>query len=269
MTYTQAEIQELFIKFSRLGRYEDRLKLYDQYFNILPFTLPPFDTNLYNFFSDKNLEQFDAILYQERRCSIELKKYFQFEKEQYTFNIKPVNSNYFAINTYFIERFLHTKEYIFSQLQQDEVYSADQLLFIARDMVAVLEKKINRDLRRNALTQYATVFLKGLSDFNTWKVPSATARRKKIIELYMYAIGFLYGEYMHALQYYQVKTEIENVPVGIEEKLMLLQEFGFIDAIRNRFPFLNKADLDSKIAEIIHRITGEKISSFFGVTKRR
>ncbi|NIG52519.1 hypothetical protein [Chitinophaga sp. Cy-1792] len=268
MTYTQAEIQELFIKFNRLSRYEDRIRLYDQHFNILPFTLPAFETNLYNFFSDKNLEQFDAILCQERRSSIDLKKSFLFDKEQYTFSIKPLNSNYSTINTYFIERFLHTREYLFAHHQEDENNDAEQLLLAAKEMVAVLENKITHDLRRNALTQYATVFFRGLSDFNTWKVPTVTTRRKKIIELYMYAVGFLYGEYMHALQYYQSKKDADNLPVGIEEKLLLLQEFGFIDAIRNRFPFLNKADLDRKIAEIIYRITGEKISSFFGVTKR-
>lgn len=268
MIYTQGEIREMFAIFQGTGRYEDRIKMYDQYFNILPFTLPAFDINLFNFFSDKNLDQFEAILHQERRLNISLNRSFEYEQEEFSFNIKPMNSNYLPLNTYLVQRFLQIRAYVFSQIQMGKDQpSADQLLATAKEMIGGLERQLTLNLRKNAITQYARVFFKGLTDFNTSKTLSTTTKRKKIIELYMYAMGFLYGEYISVLQFHQTKPEVETLPVGIEEKLLLLQEFGFIEAIKNRFPFLNKRDMDRKIADILYRVTGEKITSLFNITK--
>lgn len=263
MNLTPAEIQEMYAVFQRTARYEDRIRLYDQYFNILPFTLPAFDINLSNFFSDKNLARFDAILRQERTLSVTLKKVFQFDKEQFTFNIKPVSANYLALNIYLINRFLQTREPLFAGIKKgDDHLSTEKLLSAAREMIAALEKQTTLDTRKNTIAQYARVFFKGLTDFNTLKALSTSGRRKKIIELYMYAMGFLYGEYISTLQFHQGKEAKGNGSAGAEEKLRLLQEFGFIEAIRNRFPFLNKQDLDRKITDIIYRVTGEKIAAY-------
>lgn len=269
MAYTQAEIQELSIMFNGFTRYEDKLKFYDQQFNILPFTLPAFETNLFNFFSEENLRRFEAILREERNSGIATHRCFFFDKEQYIFSVRPVNSNYLVFNNYLINRFLQTGAYIKATIKQEADLIQESrsplaiMLASAKEMVNLLERRVAMDPRRNALTQFATVFFKGLSDFRAWKAPAISSKRKKIIELYLYTLGFVYGEYMHALQFHHASQYANETPVDIQGKILLLKEFGFIDAIRSRYPFLNKTDLDRKIEDIIYLITGERMSVSF------
>lgn len=263
MNYTQPEINELFLKFYSIDKYEDRLKFYDDHFNILPFTLPDFETNLFTFFSEDHLQQFENLLRIERKNSESLQKTFFFEKEHYSFSIKPGPAHYATFNNYIISRFLQADVQLKQKIQQELALIGESktpvntILASVNEMLVMLKRKVSCDNRRRLNTQFALVFLKGLTDFSAHGMPVIAPKRKKIIELYLYAQGIMYGEYIQLLKKNVPRQEETSIPL---DKISLLKELGVIEAIRRKYPFLNKADMDKKIEEIIYLVTGERMT---------
>ncbi|NLR59737.1 hypothetical protein HGH93_16625 [Chitinophaga polysaccharea] len=263
MNYTQPEINELFLKFYSVDKYEERLKFYDNHFNILPFTLPDFETNLFTFFSEDYLQQFENLLRIERKNSESLQKTFFFEREHYTFSIKPGPAHYATFNNYIISRFLQADTQLKQKIQQELALIGESktpvktMLASVNEMLVILKRKVSCDNRRRLNTQFALVFLKGLTDFSAHGMPVIAPKRKKIIELYLYAQGIMYGEYIQLLKKNVPGQEEANIPF---DKISLLKELGVIEAIRRKYPFLNKADMDKKIEEIIYLVTGERMA---------
>lgn len=269
MNYTQAEINALFLQFHSIPKYQDKLKFYDNHFNILPFTLPDFETNLFAFFSEEHLQQFESLLQLERRSNGAMTKIFIFGTDKYTFSIKPLNSNYSTFNNYIICRFLQAGAQLKPKIQQELALIRESnapirtLLASANEMLAILKKKIASDNRRKFTTQFTLVFLKGFTDYMSSSLPAISSKRKKIIELYLYSQGFMYGEYVQFLNkstFPQITGKEHTDALNLEKKISLLKELGFIEAIKKKYPFLNKTDLDKKIEETIYLITGERMA---------
>ncbi len=271
MDYTHTEINELFLQFHSIHRYEERLKLYDTHFNILPFTLPEFETNLYTFFSTNHLSQFENLLRMERRSNEMLQKTFVFGIDFYTFNIKPTTAHCITFNNYIISRFLQAGTQLKQRIQgeldliRESASPVKMMLATVNDMLAMLKSKAASDNRRCLSTQFTLVFLKGLTDYSANGMPVISPKKKKIIELYLYTQGVIYGEYIQLLKkhaLFQV-TQESDMPrlctLDPEKKISLLKELGLIEAIRKKYPFLNKSDLDKKIEEIIFFVTGERM----------
>ncbi|RAJ87266.1 hypothetical protein CLV59_10115 [Chitinophaga dinghuensis] len=271
MDYTHTEINELFLQFHSIHRYEERLKFYDTHFNILPFTLPDFETDLFTFFSANHLLQFENLLRIERKSSELLQKTFVFGKDIYNFNIKPATAHCITFNNYIISRFLQAGTQLKQRMQGEldlikEISSpVKTMLTTVNDMLAMLKSKAASDNRRCLSTQFTLVFLKGLTDYSSNGMPVISHKKKKIIELYLYTQGIIYGEYIQLLKKHVLfqMTQESDMPrlcaLDPEKKISLLKELGLIEAIRKKYPFLNKTDLDKKIEEIIFLVTGERM----------
>lgn len=130
----------------------------------------------------------------------------------------------------------------------------------------MLKRKVAADNRRLVNTQFTLVFSNGLTDFNSNGMPVISPKRKKIIELYLYTQGIIYGEYIQLLKknILQIDNTADIPPLqtlDTAKKISLLKELGIIEAIKKKYPFLSKADLDKKTAEIIYLFTGERITT--------
>jgi len=98
------------------------------------------------------------------------------------------------------------------------------------------------------------VFIKGYDDFVAGRRRPVHEKRKKFLELYLYAYGFLYAQYMQALD----AAESGYPQPDLEKKIALLRELGVMEAIQKKYFTLNREELYVKTAEIVGFITGEQ-----------
>lgn len=266
MNYTAAKIKKYYLQFNALTKYADKVNFFDEHFSIIPFSFPPFDVNLYSFFSDENFYRLNEILQYERKEN-PLIRNFYIGEELYKFSIRPFHNNAIILNKYIISRFLGTTKDFSAQLQttiqalEAAAISPALQLEKATDTLSFLQSRFRQEYKLNFKNQFITVFVRGMADANKQEQPLLFSRKKKMIELYLYAMGFLFERYLQELKKNlnasAETSSLKSMPDALEKKMLLLHELGCIKAINHKYAFLNKTERDKKIAEVLSLITGD------------
>lgn len=274
MNYTIARIKKYYLQFHALVKYEDKVRFFDEHFSIVPFQFPDFKTDLFAFFSDENLYRLHEILHYERTENTLLRN-FPIGNELFSFSIRPFHNNGLVLNKYILSKFMGSTESMHTMLL-DAIAAQEQAgitpalqLEKAADALGVLQARFKQEYKLNFKNQFLTVFVKGMVDATGEEQPHLFSRKKKMIELYLYAMGFTFGRYQELL-----KTLINEaaatklvapMPADVQKKVVLLREMGCIEAINSKYSFLSKTERQKKIAEVLSLITGENWFKTTGV----
>jgi hypothetical protein len=200
---TREQIIQLHQEFSKIRTYTDKLAFYDKHFNIIPFSFPPFQTDLYAFFSDKNVDLLMKILEIERKTPHNWTREFPFDNETYSFCVKPWNQNHIILKRFIIDKWINEGSRVDLLVKKrlkyvhDKEQACEEMLEMSSQMIKYFRHKIRHEFERSFKTQFIAVFLKGISDCMYMQ---AIDKKRKFIELYLYAQGILYGRYVETLK---------------------------------------------------------------------
>lgn len=202
--YSEKEIKLLHHEFNMIKRYIDKLSFYDRHFGIIPFAFPDFDPSLSIFFENDKTNILIDIFKKERNNPALTEKLFSYKKN-YQFNIKPTNSNNALYSNYILSRFLSEAqgpESFFHDPKEGstgEPHNLNGSLVKANDLVNSIEYQLLHEYDKSLKLHFMTVFYKGLYDAFISRIVRPDKKRK-FIELYLYALGILYGQYLCALR---------------------------------------------------------------------
>jgi len=260
--YSENQIRKIHGEFRGLKKYIDKLAFFDRLFGIIPFTFPDFDPQLRYFFQNEKTEELAAIFKKERNNPGLTERKFLFS-ETFVFNIKPANSNSSVYSNFILSCFLSCSPSFDDWIRQKKSAEKPIEFFLdeANGIVNRIEYCLQNEYDKSFKLQCMSVFYKGFYDAfcNHVNLPG---KKRKFIELYLYAQGIIYANYISSL-----KSAFENArnPADLSKpffldlngKLGLMNDLGIIEFLRTRFAGLNAVSCENKIAEILCLITGE------------
>jgi hypothetical protein len=260
--YSENQIRTFHSEFKSHKKYAEKLIFFDHIFGIIPFSFPDFDPDLQFFFQKEKTDELVTIFRNERNNPGLTEKKFFFG-EDFVFNIKPANSNSAAYSNYILSRFLSRRPVFEEWIRENQ--SAEKpvefMLNEANRIVNKIEYCLQNEYDKSFKLQCMSVFYKGFYDAfgNRVNLPD---KKRKFIELYLYAQGIIYSKYVSSL-----KTALQDFlhPAGLQKsthpdqagKLELLNELGIIDFLRARYSGMDSVSLENKIAKILCLLTGE------------
>jgi hypothetical protein len=260
--YSENQIRDLHSEFKSHKKYAAKLAFFDKYFGIIPFPFPEFDPQLALFFQDEKKTRMISIFKMERNNPGLTEKRFSF-RENFVFNIKPTNSNSAAYSSFILSRFLSRAPAFDQWIEQQEAAGrpVEQLLDEANGIINTIECRLQYEYDKSFHLQCMSVFYKGFHDAFC-KQANLPGKKRKFIELYLYAQGIIYTHYIRSLKSVLAKSrnpeEISGTPVlDFSGKLALLSDLGILDFLKRKFARLDPFSFENKIAEIIRLITGE------------
>jgi hypothetical protein len=262
--YSENQIRTLYSEFRSHKKYTDKLAFFDKNFGIIPFPFPDFDPLLGYFFQDEKANLLNAIYKKERNNPGLTEKKFSF-RENFVFSIKPANSNSAAYSSFILSRFLarapEFEEWIRFRSSPDK--PADALLDEANGLVNQIEYRLQFEYDKSFKLQCMSVFFKGFYDAFC-KRANLPGKKRKFIELYLYAQGIIYAHYIRSLKAWMLKSrcpEEVSPPSSLDfsGKLFLLKELGILEFLKKKFSRLDPFSFENKIAEIIRLITSENV----------
>jgi hypothetical protein len=260
--HSENQIRSLHAEFRSLKKYGDKLAFYDRIFGIIPFSFPEFDPLLDFFFQKEKTSELTAIYKMERNNPHLTEKKFSFE-ETFVFNIRPANSNSAAYSSFILSRFLSRAPEFEEWVQEKKStgITVESLLDEANGVVNKIEWLLQNEYDKSFTLQCMAIFYKGVYD-TLRKQVALPGKKRKFIELFLYAQGIIYAHYIRFL-----KTDLYRPynPVDLPEpvfldfsgKLALLEELGILDFLKKKYSRLDPVSFEKKIAEFIRLITGD------------
>jgi hypothetical protein len=260
--FSENQIRGLHAEFKSLKKYADKLVLFDRLFGIIPMPFPDFDPKLHFFFRKENTEELETLFKKERNNPSLAEKRFVFG-ESYVFNIKPANSNSAFYSSFILTRFLSRRP-VFEDLirrQKSDGKTVELLLDEANGLINKIEFSLQNEYDKSFRLQCMSVFYKGFFEAFTNRV-NLPGKKRKFIELYLYAQGIIYANYISSLK---TALTLSHNPAGfprrpqldLQGKLALMDDLEIIDLIKKKFAGMDPVSLENKMAEIICLITGE------------
>jgi hypothetical protein len=240
----------------------DKLAFFDRTFGIIPFDFPDFDPHLRFFFERERTEELADIFKKERNNPGLTIKKFQYQ-DVLTFNIKPANSNSSAYSHFILSCFLDRKpsfdQWIKQNISADK--SVEDLLDEANRTVNNIEMYLQNEYDKSFKLQCMSVFYKGFYDAFT-RHSNGPGKKRKFIELYLYAQGIIYAEFISSLKIAMRKTRhpedfTTQSPLDLAGKLNLMRELGILDFLKEKLLNSGSGLPDIRLAETISLITGE------------
>jgi hypothetical protein len=262
--YSEKQIRDLHSEFKSHKKYAAKLAFFDRYFGIIPFSFPEFDPRLDLFFQDEKNSTLISIYKMERNNPGLTEKIFSFQ-EDFVFNIKPTNSNSAAYSSFILSRFLSLApsfdEWI--RLRESEGTSVEQLLGEANGIINKIEYRLQYEYDKSFHLQCMSVFYKGFYDAFC-KQANMPGKKRKFIELYLYAQGIIYTHYIRSLKSALARSRYPEEFSGSSSldfsgKLALLEDLGILDYLKRKFSRMDPFSFENKVAEIIQLITGETV----------
>ena len=261
--YSENQIRALYTEFKSKKKYADKLAFFDRFFGIIPFPFPDFDPHLSFFFQKEKIEELADIFRKERNNPGLTEKKFFFS-ETLAFNIKPANSNSSIYSRFILSSFLSRKPVFEHWIRQKKIAEKpiEYLLDDANRMVNNIEYYLQNEYDKSFKLQCMSVFYKGLYDAFRKQV-NLPGKKRKFIELYLYAQGIIYANYISFLKTVFRKSRIpvdlyRPEKLDLTGKLALLNELGIIDFLKKKYAGLDSESFEIKIAEWIRLITGER-----------
>jgi hypothetical protein len=261
--YSENQIRALYSEFRSYKKYADKLLFFDQLFGIIPFSFPEFDPRLKFFFQKEKTDELAEIFKNERNNPGLTERKFFFG-ETFIFSIKPANSNSAAYSNYILSSFL-SRSPIFEEwvrLNISEERSVGFLLDEANSTINKIECCLCNEYDKSFKLQCMSVFFKGFYDAFSNRV-NLPGKKRKFIELYLYAQGIIYSNYIGSLKrtlyedfHYPLDIQ-KSVNLDLQGKLDMLNELGIIDFLRTRYSGMDAFSFENKMTEIICLLTGE------------
>ena len=179
------------------------------------------------------------------------------------FNIKPANSNSSVYSHFILSCFLSRKPSFEEWIKQN--ISADKTVAVMLDeantMVNNIEIHLQNEYDKSFRLQCMSVFYRGFYDAFTRHL-HGPGKKRKFIELYLYAQGMIYADFISSLKTAMRKAshpeEMKTqAPLDLAGKIYLLHELGVLDFLTDRYLNSGNGQPDINLAELISRITGE------------
>ena len=260
--YSENQIRSLYSEFKSLKKYVEKLAFFDRWFGIIPFDFPAFDPGLRFFFEREKTQELVDIFKKERNNPGLTVKKFQYD-EIIAFNIKPANSNSSVYSHFILSCFLTRKpsfeEWI--KLNRSADKTVEFLLDEANGMVNSIEMYLQNEYDKSFKLQCMSVFYRGFYDAFTRHL-NGPGKKRKFIELYLYAQGMIYADFISSLKTALRKSshpeELKTqVPLDLAGKINLMYELGILDFLAERYLSSGIGLPDINLAETISQITGE------------
>jgi hypothetical protein len=251
--YSENQVRSLYSEFKSLKKYVEKLAFFDRWFGIIPFDFPDFDPRLRFFFEREKTEELVDIFKKERNNPGLI----------LAFNIKPANSNSSVYSHFILSCFLARKpsfeEWIKQNMSTNK--TVEDLLDEANGVVNTIEMYLRNEYDKSFKLQCMSVFYRGFYDAFTRHL-SGPGKKRKFIELYLYAQGMIYADFIGSLktamrkagQPEDLKTQ---APLDLEGKMNLLHELGILDFLTDRYSNPGSGLSPVNLVETISQITGE------------
>lgn len=260
--YSENQIRAFYSEFKGHKKYADKLALFDHLFGIIPVSFPEFDCRLRFFFEKEKTDELAEIYKNERNNPGLTERKFLFE-ETFVFNIKPANSNNAAYSNYILSSFL-SRQPVFEEWirrNKSDEHPIEFLLDEANGIVNKIEYCLHSEYDKSFRLQCMSIFYKGFYDAFSNRV-NLPDKKRKFIELYLYAQGIIYSNYISSLkltmQHPDTSADLQlSENLDLQGKLDLMYELGIIDFLRARYSVTDDASFENKMAEILCRLTGE------------
>jgi hypothetical protein len=260
--YSESQIRKRHAEFMGLKKYADKLIFFDHLFGIIPFPFPGFDPELSFLFQTDKTGELEAIYRKERNNKSLTEKKFSYN-EDFTFNIRPANSNSAVYSNYILSCFLLAAPEFTEWINQKRTSGqpVDYLLDQANNLVNDIEYRLQCKQDKSFSLQCMAVFYKGFYDAFSNRV-YGPGKKRKFIELYLYAQGIIYLNYINSLKstfqvyHYPAATQTPQ-HLDLSGQINLLQELGVVDFLKSRFTGLESSAFENKLAETLCLITGE------------
>ena len=260
--YSENQIRAFYSEFKSHKKYADKLALFDRLFGIIPVSFPEFDSHLRFFFEKEKTEELAEIYKNERNNPGLTERKFLFG-EIFVFNIKPANSNNAAYSNYILSSFLSRQPVFEEWIRQNksDEHSIEFLLDEANGIINKIEYYLQSEYDKSFRLQCISVFYKGFYDAFSGRV-NLPDKKRKFIELYLYAQGIIYCNYIRslkwAMQHPDVSVDLQETQnLDLQGKLDLMNDLGIIDFLRTRYSDSDDASFENKMAEILCRLAGE------------
>jgi hypothetical protein len=260
--YSEIQIRTCHAEFKRLKKYTDKLIFFDRLFGIIPFSFPDFDPQLRYFFQKEKMTELSDIFRKERNNPGLNEKKFSFA-EDFVFNIRPANSNSATYSNYILSSFLSRTPVFKEWIRQRKTADKPVEFFLdeANGLINRIENALQNEQEKGFNFQCMAVFYKGFYDAFSNQV-NLPGKKRKFIELYLYAQGIIYANYINslktALQQSRNPVELQRSScLDLPGKLGLMQELGIIEFLKSRYTGLDVISFENKVAEILCLITGE------------
>jgi hypothetical protein len=263
--YSENQIRSLYSEFRSLKKYVEKLAFFDRWFGIIPFNFPDFDPHLRFFFEREKTEELADIFKKERNNPGLTVKKFEYD-EVFAFNIKPANSNSSAYSHFILSCFLARKPPFEEWIKQNT--SADVTLEFLLDesnsIINSIELYLQNEYDKSFRLQCMSVFYRGYYDAFTRHL-NGPGKKRKFIELYLYAQGMIYADFISSLKRAMWKVNLPDdseiqAPLDLTGKMNLLRELGILDFLMDKYVNPASGLNDIKLAETIIRITGESLA---------
>ncbi|HEY2347613.1 MAG TPA: hypothetical protein VGH64_01295 [Puia sp.] len=245
-----------------MKKYAEKLAFFDQWFGIIPFDFPDFDPQL-RFFSEREKTEELADIFKKERNNpgLTLKK-FHYD-DVFSFNIKPANSNSSAYSHFILSCFLKRKPSFDTWIEQSKSSGktmADQL-DAANGIVNRIEVYLQNEYDKSFRQQCMSVFYRGFYDAFTRHL-KGPGKKRKFIELYLYAQGMIYADFISSLKTAMRKTSHPEdlktqLPLDLAGKMKLISELGILDFLTDKYATSENGLSEIKLAEIISQMMGE------------
>ena len=128
-------------------------------------------------------------------------------------------------------------------------------------MVNSIEINLQNEYDKSFKLQCMSVFYRGFYDAFTRHL-NGPGKKRKFIELYLYAQGMIYADFISSLKTAMRKASLPEdtktqVPLDLTGKMNLMNELGILDFLADRYLNSGSSLPDIKLAETISQITGE------------
>ncbi|MBZ5857667.1 hypothetical protein [Flavihumibacter profundi] len=268
ISFPEEQVKHLHSEFQNIRTYNEKIIFFDTWFGLLADPYPGFNPKLDIFFRQEATNELIALFEKERRHSLVLEKIFDFEYCRYNFNITPINSYAEVLNDYIISKFVDSDNSFKTEIEELRYKAAKNYPLVENQKkeinkcIGLVTNKLNSNTESSFRVKFMTVFYDGYSDYtqNNYKKFS---KRKKIIELFLYSYGILFGKYMEALNGYpdfnaqaSDKEANEDIPIDLKGRMSLLRESGILDFLHQKYYLPDTPDAEQKIAEIICQLLG-------------
>jgi hypothetical protein len=260
--YSENQIRNLYTEFKSLKKYPEKLAFFDQWFGIIPFDFPDFDPQLRFFFDREKTEELADIFKKERNNPGLTVKRFSYD-EGLIFNIKPANSNSSAYSHFILSCFLKRKPSFDKWIEENRSSGKTiaDLLDEANSTVNRIEVYLQNEYDKSFRLQCMSVFYRGFYDAYTRHL-KGPGKKRKFIELYLYAQGMIYADFISTLKTAVRKTSHPGhlktqVPLDLEGKMNQINELGILDFLTDKYANSEVGLSDIKLAEIISQVMGE------------
>lgn len=258
--YSENEVRNLYTEFRDLKKYTQKLSFFDRLFGIIPFSFPEFDPQLSYFFQKEKTQELAEIFKRERNNPGLTEKKFYFD-ETYTFTIRPTNSNSALYSNYILSSFLARPPILSEWISQKTSVDKPVAFFLeeANGILNHIEYLLQYEHEKSFKLQCMSVFFRGYFDGFCNRVVGP-GKKRKFTELYLYAQGIIYANYIRslksALQKSRMPVDLQgSMSLDLGGKLALLNELGLIDFLKARYAGLAPSSFENKLTEMLCLLT--------------